>query len=106
MKTGIEMADALERAFVELVARRVTHRGWKKGEFAAAVWPDVSPKVAMSRWTAIRGKASKTGKPQGVSISDAERMAQVLHEDLSYLMAAAREKLREMSMLEGNSDEK
>jgi len=106
MKTGIEMADALERAFVELVARRVKERGWKKGEFAAEVWPDVKPKVAMARWTAMRGRATKTGKPQGVSISDAERMAQVLREDLSYLMAASREKLREMSILEGKQNDK
>lgn len=105
MKSKKDMANALERAFVELVARRVEERGWKKGEFAAEVWPEDKPKVAMARWTAMRRKASKTGKPQGLSISDAERMAQVLREDLSYLLSATREKLRESAILGGNQDD-
>ncbi len=87
-------AMALERAFVELVAKRVKDRGIKKGEFAAQVWPENSPKAAAARWTAIRSKASNTGKPQGVLISDAQRMADVLGEDLSYLMAVAKEQAR------------
>ena len=89
MTTGYNFAMALERVFVELVAKRVKERGIKKGEFAALVWPEDSPKA-----TAMRSKASNTGKPQGVQISDAQRMAEVLGEDLSYLMAIAKEQAR------------
>lgn len=95
MTTEINFAMLLERAFVELVAGRVKIRGWKKGEFAAMVWPDNTPKAAAARWTAMRSKASNTGKPQGVQISDAQRMAEVLGEDLSYLMAIAKEQARQ-----------
>ena len=90
MTTGYNFAMALERVFVELVAKRVKERGIKKGEFAALVWPEDSPKAA----AALRSKASNTGKPQGVQISDAQRMAEVLGEDLSYLMAIAKEQAR------------
>ena len=94
MPTENNFAMALERAFVELVAGRVKGRGWKKGEFAAMVWPNDTPKAAAARWTAMRSKASNTGKPQGVQISDAQRMAEVLGEDLSSLMAVAKEQAR------------
>lgn len=97
MTTKNNFAMALERAFVELVANRVKEHGWKKGEFAARVWPDDTPKAAAARWTAMRSKASNTGKPQGVLISDAQSMADVLGEDLSYLLAVAKEQARTQS---------
>ncbi len=95
MTTENNFATLLERAFVELVAGRVKARGWKKGEFAAMLWPGDTPKAAAARWTAMRSKASNTGKPQGVLISDAQRMAEVLGEDLSYLLAVAKEQARQ-----------
>lgn len=95
MTTKNNSATLLERAFVELVAGRVKERGWKKGEFAAMLWPGDTPKAAAARWTAMRSKASNTGKPQGVLISDAQRMAEVLGEDLSYLLAVAKEQARQ-----------
>mgnify|MGYP003590012510 FL=1 len=95
MTTENNFAMLLERAFVELVAGRVKGRGWKKGEFAAMLWPGDTPKAAAARWTAMRSKASNTGKPQGVLISDAQRMAEVLGEDLSYLMAVAKEQAKQ-----------
>ncbi len=95
MTTENNSATLLERAFVELVAGRVKERGWKKGEFAAMLWPGDTPKAAAARWTAMRSKASNTGKPQGVLISDAQRMAEVLGEDLSYLLAVAKEQARQ-----------
>lgn len=97
MTTTYNFAMTLERAFVELVAKRVKDRGIKKGEFAAKVWPEDSPKAAAARWTAMRSKASNTGKPQGVLISDAQRMAEVLGEDLSYLLVLAKEHAREQT---------
>ena len=84
----------IERSFVELVAERAERRGFRKGEFAHQLWPEVSLKAAASRWTAMRGTAAHTGKPQGVTISDAHRMAEVLGEDLSYLLAVAKENAR------------
>ena len=87
-------AVKLERSFVELVAARAERRGFRKGAFAHQLWPDVSLKAAASRWTAMRGTAAHTGKPQGVTIADAQRMAEVLGEDLSYLLAVAKENAR------------
>lgn len=95
MTTESNSATLLERAFVKLVAGRVKERGWKKGEFAAMLWPGDTPKAAAARWTAMRSKASNTGKPQGVLISNAQRMAEVLGEDLSYLLAVAKEQARQ-----------
>ncbi len=89
-----DFAVKLERFFVELVAERAERRGFRKGEFAHQLWPEVSLKAAASRWTAMRGKAAHTGKPQSVSIADAQRMADVLGEDLSYLLAVAKENAR------------
>lgn len=94
MTTKNNFAMSLERAFVEMIVIRVKKKGWKKGEFATKVWPDDTPKAAAGRWTAMRSKASNTGKPQGVLISDAQLMAEVLGEDLSYLLAVAKEQAR------------
>jgi hypothetical protein len=87
-------AKKIERAFVELVAARAERRGFRKAAFAHQLWPNVSLKAAASRWSAMRGTAAHTGKPQGVTIEDAHRMAEVLGEDLSYLLAVAKENAR------------
>jgi hypothetical protein len=89
-----DFAILLERSFVELVAERAYARGWRKGEFAKMVWPDAPAKAAAAKWSAMRGKATNTGKPQGVLISDAQRMAEILGEDLTYLLAVAKENAR------------
>lgn len=86
-----DFANKVERAFVQLVEERAEAR-FKKGEFAAKLWPEMSPKAAASRWTSIRIKASNTGKPQSVSITDAQRMAAVIGKELSYLLAIAAER--------------
>ncbi len=87
----------LERSFVELVDKRADARDWKKGEFAKMVWPDAPAKAAAAKWSAMRGKATNTGKPQGVLVSDAERMAEILGEDLTYLLAVAKENARQQA---------
>ena len=89
-----EFSIKIERAFVELVDKRADTRGYKKGEFAAKVWNDDTPKSAGRRWSVIRNTAKNTGKPQGVLISDAYRMAEVLGENLGYLLAVAEEKAK------------
>ncbi len=94
MKT---FSEKMERSFVELIDKRADARGWRKGEFARMVWPEAKAKSAAGKWAAIRCQASNTGKPQGVLISDAQQMADVLGEDLSYLLAVAKERARELS---------
>ena len=89
-----DFAQRIERAFVELVAERAERKGFKKGEFAAKIWPDMNSKTAATRWNSVRIKASHTGKPQSVPIADAQRMADVLGENLGYLLAVATENAR------------
>jgi hypothetical protein len=55
------------------------------------VWPEIDPKTAAAKWSAIRGNASNKGKSQSVLIADAQRMADILDEDLTYLLAVAKE---------------
>jgi hypothetical protein len=86
-----DFASKVERAFVQIIEERAALR-FKKGEFAAKVWPEMSPKAAASRWTSIRIKASNTGKPQSVSIADAQRMAAVIGRELSYFLVVAAER--------------
>ena len=57
-----DFPQRFERAYVALVSERATLRGYKKGEFAAKLWPWMKPKVAATRWNAIREKAVHTGK--------------------------------------------
>ena len=89
-----DFGQQLERAFVELVAERAERKGFKKGEFASKVWPGINPNTAATRWNSVRIKASHTGKPQSVPIADAQRMADVLGENLGYLLAVATEKAK------------
>jgi hypothetical protein len=70
-------------------------KGLKKVDFSAKVWPETSPKAAYARWTVMRGKADKTDRPQGVLISDAQCMAEVLDEDLAYLLLRAKDRVRQ-----------
>ena len=84
-----DFPQRFERAYVALVTERAALRGYKKGEFAAKLWPWMKPKVA-----AIREKAVHTGKPQSVTIADALRMADALGEDVGYLMVIAKENVR------------
>jgi len=91
MPKGFGLSSAVERSLVEVIDARADSMGLKKGEFAALVWPESSPKVASSRWAAIRCSAFNTGKPQSVTVSDAHRMAAILGEDLSYLIVLASE---------------
>ena len=83
----------LERAFVEYVDRHADEKGFGKGEFAHLVWPEDSPKAASSRWSAMRSKATNTGKPQGLLISDAHRMAAVLGVNLGYILIVLEDRI-------------
>ena len=89
--SGEDFSQRVERAFVELITERAEREEYKKGEFAAKVWPEMSAKAAATRWNSVRIKASHTGKPQSVAIADAQRMASVLGTELSYLLVVATE---------------
>lgn len=82
--------EQFERIFVELVVQRAEKKGFNKSEFARKVWPEAHPKSSAAKWAAIRGRVSKTGNPQGVLLSDAMRMASILDEDVTYLIACAK----------------
>jgi len=84
----------LERAFVEIVDGRADDRGYGKGEFATKMWPWMNPRTAATRWHVIRAKSAHTGKPQGVTLAEAQCMADALGEELSYLVAIAKENAR------------
>lgn len=92
MEKTIEKSYQVERNLVEIINERSTAKGFKKTEFAAKVWSDTDPKTAYAKWNAIRGKVSRTGKPQGLLISDAQRMAEILNDDLAYLIFLANAK--------------
>lgn len=98
-----DSSSQLERSFVALVDERADTRGWGKGEFAQKVWPRDNPKSAATKWAAMRSQSSNTGKPQGVLISDAHRMADVLGEDLTYLLAVAKERAQNSGISSCNS---
>ena len=94
MEKVMDFSRRFERAFVELVGRRLEKQGWKKGEFAAKVWPDVDQRSAAVLWSSVC-KAGKNGRPRNVSIAEALRIADVLGEDVGYLFAIARESVKE-----------
>ena len=91
-----DFGTRLERSFVELVSEYAHAQGWRKGPFAQNVWPNTPAKAAAAKWSAMRGQAAHTGKPQGVLLSDAQQMAETLGEDLSFLIAVAKENARHM----------
>jgi hypothetical protein len=88
-------AELLMEAFVGVVDETAEEKGLKKSEFAQKVWPESSPRAASSRWQTMRTVATNTGRPQGVLISDAQRMAEVLGQDLPYLFLRATLKAKE-----------
>jgi hypothetical protein len=89
-----DFPQMVEREFVTVIARRADERGYGKGEFAVRMWPWMNPKIAATRWCSIREKAAHTGKPQIVSLADAQRMADAVGEELGYLVVVAKENVK------------
>jgi hypothetical protein len=85
-----DYADLYMEAFVKIIDVMAKESGFKKGEFATRVWPDISPLVAIKRWQYMRTKSHITGHPQGVLLSDALRMSEILEVDLPYILLKAR----------------
>ena len=97
-------AELLMESFVEVVDETAEEKGLKKSEFAQKVWPESSPRAASSRWQTMRTVATNTGRPQGVLISDAQRMAEVLGQDLPYLFLRATLKAKDKEAALGAAD--
>lgn len=104
---GREMKDfgeLLMESFVEVVDEIAEEAGFKKSEFAQKVWPESSARAASSRWQTMRTVATNTGRPQGVLISDAQRMAGVLGQELPYLFLRANMKAKEKEAAQGAAE--
>ena len=85
-----DYAELYMESFVEIIDSMAKANNFKKGEFAAKVWPDISTLVATKKWQYMRTKSHITGHPQGVLLSDALRMTEVLEVDLPYVLLRAR----------------
>jgi hypothetical protein len=81
--------EMIMEAFVEAIDEMAGEQGFTKAEFARAVWPESTPRVASYRWQSMRNKVRNTGKPQGVLISDAFRMCAALNQALPYVFILA-----------------
>lgn len=89
-----DRATAMERKFVEIVESRIKARGWKRVDFACKVWPGLSRKAASAKWADMVNVSAKTGRPQSVSLSDAQRIADALGEELIFLLVNATQQSR------------
>jgi hypothetical protein len=85
-----DYADLYMESFVEIIDSMARAKKFKKGEFAARVWPEASPLVAQKRWQYMRTRSHITGQPQGVLLSDALLMTEALEIDLPYVLLKAR----------------
>jgi len=86
-----DVNDLMMEAYIELAASMAKAQGFKKGEFAQKVWPDSEPRVAINRWRSMRTQVKITGKPQGLLVSDANRLAQALNQNISYMFILAQD---------------
>jgi len=84
-----DLDDLMMESFLEVVNVLRRSKGLKHVDFVAKVWPESPQRSAIVRWHNMRGKVSNTGKPQGVLITDAQRMAQALDTDIAYLFLQA-----------------
>ena len=50
---GEDYSQLLERKFVDIVAMRMEEDGYKKGQFAVKVWPELSGNAAATKWAQI-----------------------------------------------------
>jgi len=86
-----DINDLMMEAFIEAAARMAKAQGFKKGEFAKKLWPDSETRVAVNRWRNMRSLVRVTGKPQGLLVSDANRIAQALNQNISYMFILAQD---------------
>jgi hypothetical protein len=84
--------DLMMESFIELAAEMSRAAGFKKGEFAQKLWPQSDPRVAVNRWRWMRSQVKITGKPQGLLVSDAQRIATALNQNLAYMFVLAQDR--------------
>ena len=86
-----DVNDLMMEAFIQVAADMAKAQGFKKGEFALKLWPDSEPRVAINRWRNIRTQVKITGKPQGLLVSDANRISLALNQNISYMFILAQD---------------
>lgn len=84
-----DLDDLMMESFVEVVDELRRASGLKHVDFVAKVWPESPQRSAVIRWHNMRSKVRNTGKPQGVLITDAQRMAAALDTEIAYLFLQA-----------------
>ncbi len=96
-----DLSDLIMRCYVELVTEKSKEKGFNKGQFAQAAWPEDTPKASRTRWLHIRTITPNINKPQGVLLSDAHKMAAALGESFSLLILRAEDRaLQKIKQLE------
>lgn len=87
--------DKLERAFMQVILDRLGKKKRSFSDFAVEVWPAPTPKkTAVGKFRQLRTPSPVTGRCQSLSLGAAHRMAQALGEELGYLLAVARERIK------------
>jgi len=84
-----DLDELMMESFIEVVDNLRRASGMKHIDFISKVWPESPPASARVRWHNMRSKTWNTGKPQGVLITDAYRMAKALNSDVAYLFFQA-----------------
>ena len=89
-------AEKLERAFVQLVVRKVGSTEEALRHFAIKVWPDRDEKRAHEKIKLLTDgyQGKRAGKQQRLVFGDAQRMAHVLQTPLGYLVMLAEENVK------------
>lgn len=88
-----ESYSKYERCLISAIFEHADRKFKTQIEFARKVWPGKSDPNVNTKIRAIREKNSR-GKPQGLKIEDAAKMAEVLDIPLSSLALEAETKLR------------
>ena len=78
--------------FVLLISETARRRRLKMGDFAELVWPELTPRSARQRWQYIRRGIPGKGRPLDVTLLEADKMAQVLGQDLVGLFLRAKDR--------------
>ena len=86
-----DINDLIMEAFIQVAADMAKAQGFKKGDFAQRIWPDSETRVAVNRWRNMRTQVKITGKPQGLLVSDAHRLALALNQNISYMFILAQD---------------
>ncbi len=82
--------ELYEYCLIQYIAQKVKkelHMSYV--DFASLVWPELTRNHATQKWKSIRLSSRNTGKPQGLLIRDAKKMAEILGTEFAYLIMQA-----------------